>query len=80
MLRVAGKGTSAYIDRGAEEHNARIATAAGLNAEVLFFDANDGTMLSRLLEGFHMDAVEFHDDPTAIARAALALKRVHGID
>jgi thiamine kinase-like enzyme len=80
VLRVAGKGTSAYIDRSAEEHNARLATAAGLNAEVLFFDANDGTMLSRLLEGSHMDAVEFHDDPTAIARAALALKRVHGIE
>lgn len=79
VLRVAGKGTSAYIDRGAEEHNARIATGAGLNAEVLFFDASDGTMLSRFIEGPHMDAIELHDDPTAIVRAALTLKRVHGI-
>jgi hypothetical protein len=52
VLRIAGKGTSTYIDRTAEEYNARIATAAGLNANVLFFDANDGTMcpgLSRVL-------------------------------
>jgi thiamine kinase-like enzyme len=79
VLRVAGKGTSTYIDRSAEEHNARIATAAGLNAEMLFFDAHDGTMLSRFIEGPHMDRVEFHSDPTALTRAALALKRVHGI-
>ncbi|HEX5974505.1 MAG TPA: phosphotransferase [Rubrobacteraceae bacterium] len=79
VLRVAGKGTSAYIDRSAEEHNARIATEAGLNAEVLFFDAKDGTMLSKFIEGRHMDGLEFHRDPTAVSRAALALKRLHGI-
>jgi thiamine kinase-like enzyme len=78
VLRVAGKGTSTYIDRSAEEHNARIATEAGLNAEMLFFDVNDGTMLSRFIEGPHMDRIEFHRDPTAPARAALALKRLHG--
>lgn len=79
VLRVAGKGTSSYIDRSAEEHNARIATAAGLNAELLFFDAEDGTMLSRFIEGPHMDRIEFHRDPTAPARAARTLKRLHGI-
>jgi thiamine kinase-like enzyme len=79
VLRVAGKGTSSYIDRGAEEHNARIATAAGLNAEVLYFDAKDGTMLSKFIEGRRMDGLEFHRDPTAVSRAALALRRLHGI-
>ena len=79
VLRVAGKGTSTYIDRSAEEHNARIATEAGLNAEMLFFDKKDGTMLSRFIEGPHMDKLEFHRDPTAPTRAALTLKRVHGI-
>lgn len=79
VLRVAGKGTSTYIDRDAEEHNARIATEAGLNAEVLFFDPDDGTMLSKFIEGPHMDRIELHDDPAAIARAALTLRRLHGI-
>ena len=80
VLRIAGKGTSNYIDRAAEEHNARIATAAGLNAETLFFDVNDGTMLSRFVEGSTMDRIRFHDDPTAPARAALVLKQLHGLD
>jgi thiamine kinase-like enzyme len=80
VLRIAGKGTSTYIDRAAEEYNARIATAAGLNAETLFFDADDGTMLSRFVEGSTMDSVRFHDDPAAPARAALVLRRIHGYD
>jgi len=79
VMRLAGKGTSAYIDRGVEEHNARIATEAGLNAEVLFFDAKEGTMLSRFIEGPHMDKMEFRRDPETPARAALTLKRLHGI-
>ena len=80
VLRIAGKGTSTYIDRAAEEYNARIATAAGLNAETLFFDANDGTMLSRFVEGSSMDKVRFYDDPTATTRAALVLKRIHSFN
>jgi thiamine kinase-like enzyme len=80
VLRVAGKGTSSYIDRGAEEHNARIATRAGLNAEVFYFDVESGTMLSKFIEGRHLDGLEFHRDPTAVSRAALALRRLHGID
>jgi thiamine kinase-like enzyme len=79
VLRVAGKGTSAYIDRSAEEHNARIAMEAGLNAEVIYFDAKGGAMLSEFIEGRRLDGLEFGRDPTAIARAALALKRLHGI-
>ena len=79
VLRLAGKGTSSYIDRGAEEHNARIATEAGLNAEVLFFDAEDGTMLSRFIDGPHMDKMEFRRDPDAPARAALTLKQLHSM-
>src|ERR687894_2056843 len=65
ILRIAGKGTSAYIDRTAEEYNARIATAAGLNAQIIFFDTKQGTMLCRFLEGPHMDKVRFSSDPTA---------------
>src|SRR5919107_5861330 len=80
VLRIAGKGTSNYIDRATEEHNARIATAAGLNAETLFFDANDGTMLSRFVEGSTMDRIRFHDDLTAPTRVALVLKRLHSVN
>ena len=80
VLRIAGEGTSTYIDRAAEEYNARIATDAGINAETLFFDVDDGTMLSRFVEGSTMDRVRFNIDPTAPARAALVLKRIHSFD
>src|SRR5215212_2812960 len=55
VLRLAGEGTSDYVDRTAEGHNARVATAAGVNAEVLYFDAREGTMLTRFVEGVSME-------------------------
>jgi thiamine kinase-like enzyme len=77
-LRLAREGTSDYIDRSAEEHNARVAAAAGVNAEVVYFDARDGTMVTRFVDGVSMNAGEgFDRDPGAPVRAARALKRVH---
>ena len=78
VLRLAGEGTSDYVDRTAEGHNARVAAAAGVNAEVLYFDAREGTMLTRFVEGVGMDGEGFSSDPLAPSRAALALKRAHG--
>ncbi len=78
VLRLAGEGTSDFIDRTAEEHNARAAAAAGVNAEVLYFDARDGTMVTRFIEGVSMNgAGGFGPDPGAPGRAARALGRVH---
>jgi thiamine kinase-like enzyme len=80
VLRLAREGTSDYIDRSAEEHNARVAAAAGVNAEVVHFDARDGTMVTRFVEGVPMNAGEgFDRDPGAPVRAARALKRVHSL-
>ena len=72
-----GKDTYEYVDRAAEEHNARIMAAAGVNAKVLYFDATDGTMLSEFVEGDTMNEERFKQDPEAPARVALALKQVH---
>ena len=55
-LRLAGEGTSDYIDRAAEKHNAQVAAEAGVNAEVVYFDARDGTMVTRFVEGVFMNA------------------------
>ena len=77
-LRLAGEGTSDYIDRSAEEHNARVAAAAGVGAEVLYFDARDGTMVTRFVDGNAMNTGEgFGRDAGAPVRAARALRRVH---
>lgn len=77
VLRLAGEGTAAYIDRKVEEHNARVAAEAGVNAEVLYFYAGDGTMLTRYVDdSVTMDAARFAD-AGAVARAALAFRRLH---
>ena len=78
VLRLPGEDTFDYIDRRAEEHNGRVAASLGINAEVLHFDAEDGTMLSRFISGgVPMDGESFARDPMLPARAALVLRRVH---
>ncbi len=76
VLRIPGEGTSAYIDRTVEKHNAEIAARASVNAQILHFDAADGVMLCRFVEGATMDASRFHDLGT-VARAAEAFRRIH---
>lgn len=77
VLRIPGDGTSEYIDRKAEEPNARIAAAAGVNAEVLFFDAEDGVQVTRFIPGAATMNAERFRDLGAVARAAQAFRRIH---
>jgi thiamine kinase-like enzyme len=80
VLRLAGEDTSDYIDRAAERHNSRVAAEAGVNAEVIFFDATDGTMVTRFVEGVSMNAGDgFGRDSGAPVRVARALKQVHSL-
>lgn len=77
LLRLPGDGTADFIDRRAEIHNARIAAKVGVNADILFSDASDGTMVCRFIEGPGMDAPSFASDPATPARASAALRKVH---
>ena len=77
VLRLAGAGTSAYIDRQAEAHNARVAAAAGVNAQVLFFDVADGTMLCRYIDDCLTMSADTFQDLGRVARAAHAFRRMH---
>ena len=56
---------------------ARSAAAAGVNAEVVFFDDSDGLMVTRFVDGaVTMDAERF-TDLAAAARAGTAFRRLH---
>src|SRR5215469_13663067 len=78
VLRIPGEKTGDYINRTVEAHNARAAAAAGVNAEVLFFDEADGLMLCRFLDGcLTMSPALFGSREGAPARAALVLRRMH---
>ena len=77
VLRIPGEGTSDYINRRHEAVAARIAAEAGVNAEVLFFDENDGLMLTRFVDGAATMNSERFRDLGAVARAAQAFRRMH---
>jgi len=78
VLRISGPGTSEYIDRADEEVAARSAAAAGVNAEVLYFDAGDGLMVTRFVDGaITMTPERFRADAGAIGRAARAMRQLH---
>jgi thiamine kinase-like enzyme len=78
VLRIAGEGTEAYIDRKVEAHNARVAAQAGVSAEVLYVEEDSGLMLSRYLDGcVTMSPELFKRRAGAPARAAEVLKRMH---
>ncbi len=78
VLRIAGEGTGEYIDRRVEGHNTRVAAAAGVGPEVLFFDESDGLMLLAHVDDCKtMTPQSFPETPGAPTRAALALKSLH---
>lgn len=77
VLRIPGEGTSDIIDRRVEKHNARIAAEAGVNAEVLYFDETEGTMLCRYVEKSVTMSPGGFKDLGAVERAARAFRRLH---
>ena len=77
VLRIPGEGTAEYIDRSTESVAAHSAAAAGVNAPVEFFDATDGLMVTRYIDGAAtMNANRFRDLGAA-ARAGKAFHRLH---
>ena len=77
VLRLAGAGTAAYIDRRAEEHNAKVAAAAGVGAEVLFFEGESGTMLARYVDGAKTMSESAFKDLARVERAARTFRQMH---
>ena len=75
-LRIPGKGTEAIIDRRAEAANARAAVAAGVAPEIVHF-ADDGTMLTRFVEGALVTPQHLGEQEGALARTAEALRNLH---
>jgi thiamine kinase-like enzyme len=77
VVRVPGAGTDEYIDRAAEEHAATSAAAAGVNVDVVFFDATDGLMVTRFLDGSVAMSPDRFRDLGAVARAGETIRRLH---
>ncbi|WP_457650194.1 phosphotransferase [Profundibacter sp.] len=77
IVRILGEGTSDYIDRAVELHNARAAQAAGVSPEILWADGESGVMISRCIESETMTGEGFKSRKGSPARAGVALARLH---
>jgi thiamine kinase-like enzyme len=78
VLRVPGKGTEEYINRGNEVVAARGAAMAGVSPDVIFADATSGLMVTRLVaDAVTMSAEAFKSRRAAPARAGTALQKLH---
>ena len=78
VVRIAGRGTSEYIDRRVELHNARAAARAGVSAEVLWADPDEGVMVSRYIDSaVTMTPELFRNRKGSPARAGRALRKLH---
>jgi thiamine kinase-like enzyme len=78
VLRLPRPGTAAYIDRAAEAHNARLVAGLGLAPELVFFDPQDGVMLTRFVEGAAPLTPALIRDEKRLDAAADLLRRLHG--
>ncbi len=76
LLRVPGEGTSEFINRQNEEHDAKVAADTGVSAKILFFDGNDGLMLSEFIEGETLSEEKFQD-LGSVRRSGKALRQIH---
>ncbi|STX36938.1 phosphotransferase [Legionella feeleii] len=79
-LRIAGKGSSAFIKRQDEAHNAKQATDLCLNVDIDFFDEEDGLQLTRYLENSQPLNNALLANPQVIQAIGLTLKRLHQSD
>jgi thiamine kinase-like enzyme len=81
VLRVAGKGTEEYINRGNEAVAAREAARVGVSPDVLFFNQASGVMVTRLVDhAVTMSPALFKERQGSPARAALAFRKLHQSD
>jgi thiamine kinase-like enzyme len=77
VVRLPGAGTTEYINRTTEEVAARSAAAAGVNAPVEYFDASDGLMITRFIDGATTMSAAAFTDLGAVGRAARVLRTLH---
>ncbi|WED42846.1 phosphotransferase [Legionella cardiaca] len=77
VLRVPGKGSSAFINREDEAYNAKQASELGLNVTIEFFDPKDGLQLTRYIDNNRSLAKELKTNPLILETVADAQRCLH---
>ena len=79
IVRIPGEGTSEFIDRHVELHNARVAEKAGIGAPIIWADPDTGLMISRYIEdAVTLSPALFKSDAGAVTRVGKCLAQLHG--
>jgi thiamine kinase-like enzyme len=79
VLRLAGKGTEEYINRGHEAVMAQVAAKAGVSPEVLHVEPATGVMVTRLVaNAVTMTPQGFRTRKESPSRAGHILRKLHG--
>ena len=60
VVRIPGKGTEDYINRNFEYNNAMAAWRAGISAEIVWADVDNGIMVSKAINGIETSTI-FND-------------------
>jgi len=78
-VRVAGKGTAAMINRPAEDNNAHIMAAAGINPKLFYYDPVVGDKIDLYIDGKTLHIPDFSTDEADnyISMIAKTLHEVH---
>jgi len=78
IVRIPGKGTEDYINRKFEYNNGMAAWRAGISAEIVWADVNNGVMVSKAINEIEtMTPNLFSSRKGSPARAGYALAKLH---
>ncbi len=75
-IRVAGDGTTEYLNRPAEKHNASLMSEMGINAKIYYYDETTGDQICNFIDGKTMHIPDFQDDDI-LRKAAQIFKDYH---
>lgn len=76
-LRVAGDGTSEYLDRPGEKHNAQIMSDLGINAPIIYYDETTGNQVCKYIDNSITLHIPDMQTEKYISKAAKIFKKYH---
>lgn len=76
-VRVAGKGTSKYINRPGEKHNASLMASIGIAPEVYYYDPATGSQLVEFINADTMHSEDFRTKPDVVVKSAEVMRKYH---
>jgi thiamine kinase-like enzyme len=76
-LRVAGDGTSEYLDRKAEQQNASLMSEMGINAPIIYYNSTTGDQVCKYVDNCQTLHIADFKDPGNLRKAAGIFYKYH---